>query len=71
MPVTASAYHALNYTVSIYCRRCNHTADLDLPDLIARGYGDRDLDKLRFRCRLCGGRSVGWIVGGARPETTS
>jgi hypothetical protein len=63
MPITAHAYRALNLTLRLHCRSCDHAANLDLPGLIARGYGDRDLDDLRFRCRLCGGRNVGWIVG--------
>lgn len=63
MPITARSYRDLGYTIRIYCRACDHATDLDLPGLIARGLGDRDLDELRFRCRLCAGRRVGWIVG--------
>jgi hypothetical protein len=66
--MTAAAYHALNYTVTATCRACAHESPLDLPALIARGVGDRELDDLPFVCRLCGSRRVAFWVGTQRRD---
>ena len=42
------------HTLGLYCVVCDRWSDADLPRLIARGYGDREVVNTRFRCRDCG-----------------
>jgi hypothetical protein len=38
----------------IYCKGCNNVSQLDLPALIAAGYGDTPVLDLAMRCSRCG-----------------
>jgi hypothetical protein len=42
--------------VTIYCKHCTNSSQLDLPPLIAAGYGDTPLLDLRLKCQRCGSR---------------
>jgi hypothetical protein len=60
--MSATSHRALGHTVRLICRACHHESTLDLGGLIERGRGDQDLRALRFRCRLCLSRDVGFLV---------
>ena len=51
-------------TLHAYCRRCDHTVELDRALLIAQ-HGDLLIDDLqgRLRCSGCGARDVGLLRG--------
>ena len=47
------------HTVAAYCSSCSRWSELDLPLLVALGWGDRLLSRCRPRCSVC--RSLGKI----------
>lgn len=59
------------YSVTVFCKDCDHRADLDLEALSTRlgpehgALADTLLPKLR--CSACGGRRLGMTVGTTRP----
>jgi hypothetical protein len=56
--------YATIHTVHSACRSCDRITELDLPDLVRRGYGDVPLIRLPLRCAGCGSREFGVIVSG-------
>ena len=52
--------------LSVTCNACLHSANADLAQLVADGFGDVPLIELRFRCAKCGSRDVFSVVSGAR-----
>ena len=53
---TLRAFHEHGYRVSVFCRCCARHICLDIPPLLAAGYGERAVVGLRVRCQVCGGR---------------
>lgn len=43
-----------NYSLGLYCMRCERWEEADLERLVEGGHGDRLLCRSRFRCRDCG-----------------
>jgi len=41
------------HTVAAYCPACARWCELDLPVLVALGFGDRLLSRCRPRCSVC------------------
>lgn len=60
------------YTITVFCKACDHRADLDLDALSARlgpdhgALADTLLPKLR--CSSCGGTRLGMTVGTTRRD---
>jgi hypothetical protein len=53
-PPTPRTTLRAHYRVTIYCKHCTNSSQLDLPALIAAGYGDTPLLDLRLKCQRCG-----------------
>ena len=61
---TLSQQHKARHHLTAICQTCQHTRQLDTPNLIARGHGDTPIDRLPLVCAACGGRRVAAVVGG-------
>jgi hypothetical protein len=61
-PTPRTTLRAAFVRVLVWCKACRHQADADLPALIAVGYGDVSLRRLRFRCAECGSRLTDFVV---------
>ena len=51
---TFAELYAQKHSLALYCVGCNRWDSADLPALIERGLGSRQLVRTRFRCRDCG-----------------
>jgi hypothetical protein len=56
---TARTSLASRCAAEVWCRRCRHSAPVDLQKLIDQGRGDLPLVKLNWRCLACDGNSAG------------
>jgi hypothetical protein len=45
---------ARKHTLGLYCRHCDRWAEAPLERLAARGFADRPILRLNFRCVRCG-----------------
>jgi len=45
---------AHHHTLGLYCPRCDRWAEAPLTKLAARGLADRPIQRLNFRCVMCG-----------------
>jgi len=45
---------ARDHTLGLYCLRCDRWAEAPLAKLAARGLADRPIQRLNFRCVICG-----------------
>jgi hypothetical protein len=45
---------ARKHTLGLYCRHCDRWAEAPLERLAARGFADRPIRRLNFRCVRCG-----------------
>ena len=45
---------ARKHTLGLYCRHCDRWAEAPLERLAARGFADRPIQRLNFRCVRCG-----------------
>jgi hypothetical protein len=63
LPTPRSTLRA-NYRVLVWCKACQHRAEVDLQRSIDDGHGDVPLIKLRYRCGNCtaGARFTDWVV---------
>ena len=52
------------HRVDAVCTACDRFAELDLPALVASGYGDQPLVHQPLRCALCGGTGHRIVVSG-------
>lgn len=52
---TFSELEEQNHALALYCAECERWGVADLPGLIRKGYGERQVTATRFRCRDCGG----------------
>jgi hypothetical protein len=53
---TLRALYEHGYRLSVFCRACGRHVFLDIPTLLASGYGERAVVGLPVRCQVCGGR---------------
>jgi len=45
---------ARHHTLGLYCSHCDRWAEAPLAKLAARGFADRPIRRLNFRCVICG-----------------
>jgi len=62
-PPTARDYSGV-HRVDAVCLTCDHWSVLDLPALVAAGYGDVPLIRLPLRCAACGRPGHRVVVSG-------
>ena len=56
-----------NHTITAFCLSCPHYAALDVPPLIAAGWGDRPAVRLPYRCTACGARGAKLVLRPPEP----
>lgn len=76
---------ARKHTLGLYCRHCDRWAEAPLERLAARGFADRPIRRLNFRCVACGtpaqrqlrppamppARATGWMESQAPTAPTT
>jgi len=51
-----AALHPHRHGLTAYCAHCPRFEEIDLGELVARGYGARLITRFSARCALCGER---------------
>jgi hypothetical protein len=62
---------ARKHTLGLYCRHCDRWAEAPLERLAARGFADRPIRHLNFRCIRCGTSAQRQLRPPALPPASS
>jgi len=67
-PLTLGQALAAKVRLIVWCKTCQHRAEPDVADQVARYGADATVLEWasRLRCSACGGREVDFVVNGAR-----